>query len=158
MAAVGYGDLVSYDKVIANVKLVLGQRRIFKHVRVLRRGMAFCIDAYVVKLFYSHGDLSARFLCLHGTKDHLSVIKKYGPKCFHSAKHCGSSLHDCAEKNTVTDEDLMTDMRSFSPERLGLGGVNDISDCWPHCPPEIPGPVWETLKNGLSIYSQPETG
>merc|ERR1712216_29044 len=107
------GNIQHYDRFVAWAKLTLGQRRLFKHIRILRRGMAFCIDAWVAKIYYSPGDLSASYLCLHGVKNRLGISKKYGPNCTDRAERCESTLHQCALKKTITDAKLIQQMRHW---------------------------------------------
>ena len=140
------GDLSSYDTFVARVKLALGSQRDFGELLIQRRGLGFCADdtEHAPVSFDSNYSF-----CFHAVKG--------VEKALESLTGCLDLVLECSEPQTSCkgnmDSIRGTMLRQFQPTRPGLGQVNDIEDCWPHCSQEIPSSVWKKIAKGLASYS-----
>lgn len=137
-------NLATYDGYVAAAKLALGPKRAFRDVLILRRGQGMCNDKDMLPLWQSE-----RFFCLHGFKNRKSIEKVIGEAKTMAVEKCESSF-PAAFTAQVPDLDTMKKaVAAFKPSRLGLGRQNDVANCWPDCPSDIPEQQWETYKEGL---------
>eukprot|EP00928_Gymnodinium_smaydae_P058817 TRINITY_DN42029_c0_g1_i1.p1 TRINITY_DN42029_c0_g1~~TRINITY_DN42029_c0_g1_i1.p1 ORF type:complete len:337 (-),score=27.48 TRINITY_DN42029_c0_g1_i1:44-1054(-) len=140
-----------YDRYVAAVKLALGSKRSFKRLHLFRRGHAFCVDddigsTSLAKL--SKGSHTDRFLCVHGPKAKVDLLKEVGPTCVSEVMQCTASLLTCT-KPPRDSEELKRAIRNAQPQRLALGQVNDVADCWPDCPVDLTQETWASLRKSL---------
>lgn len=134
-------DLGSYDRYVAMARLALGPVRNFTHVIILRRGQGFCQDFF----FAAPSKSNPQILCYHGFKSPEALIDEVGQECASAMTECKSSLKDCGH-----DLGLQQAPRDAKIGRMALGNVNDIANCWPHCPVNIPAKEWKVLASGLA--------
>jgi len=140
------GEMSSYDTFVARVKLALGSQRDFGELLIQRRGLGFCADdtEHAPVSFDSNYSF-----CFHAVKG--------VEKALESLTGCLDLVLECSEPQTSCkgnmDSIRGTMLRQFQPTRPGLGQVNDIEDCWPHCSQEIPSSVWKKIAKGLASYS-----
>ena len=140
------GEMSSYDIFVARVKLALGSQRDFGELLIQRRGLGFCADdtEHAPVSFDSNYSF-----CFHAVKG--------VEKALESLTGCLDLVLECSEPQTSCkgnmDSIRGTMLRQFQPTRPGLGQVNDIEDCWPHCSQEIPSSVWKKIAKGLASYS-----
>ena len=61
-------------------------------------------------------------------------------------------------KPTMSESTATEKIRSYRPQRMGLGMVNDIGSCWPTCGPDVPTDVWRNLELGLHFNAKCPNG
>mmetsp|Transcript_125986 Transcript_125986/g.306103 ORF Transcript_125986/g.306103 Transcript_125986/m.306103 type:complete len:500 (-) Transcript_125986:46-1545(-) len=148
----------AYDRFLAAAKLALGPKRMFRDVLIQRRGQGFCIDndMYEGKAdLYTHSEgIASRYLCIHGAKRRELLVQSVGEACVAAVEQCKSSLMSCSGKQQPHIPDLVSLVRKMAPLRLPLGQQNDVGDCWPDCPVDIPDEQWRQLKKGLTLNAQ----
>ena len=126
----GISSLETYDRYIASAKYLLGPRRRFANLTLLRRGHGFCMDM-------EGGHEGPSFLCF-AHEDTLNSSEE----CLMQAMTCDKWVYECVEHPK-------TSVRDYRPGRMGLGMVNDVEDCWPSCLPDVPQQVWQEMEEGL---------
>ena len=132
-------DLETYDRYVATSKYVLGPRRRFEHFWLLRRGQGLCLD---IALPFDHKQI-ANAVCF---KDRAVIAPKEVDKgCMTKVLTCQESISACMLFGAGSTKHIHT----YRPQHMGLGMVNDIEECWPKCPPNVPGNVWEDMERGL---------
>lgn len=122
-------NLETYDRYIASAKYLLGPRRRFANLTLLRRGHGLCMDMEA-------GHEGPSFVCF----THEAVNSS--EECFMQAMTCDSWVYTCLEHPEAK-------VRDSRPARMGLGMVNDVEDCWPSCHPDVPQHVWQEMEEGL---------
>ena len=134
-------NLQTYDRYVATAKYVLGPRRRFKHVWVLRRGHGLCMDITVPFDHSTLGDTS--FLCF---KTNVGIPRsEVDENCMVKVSTCQTWISRCMLRSGTGSQQI----HNYRPQHMGLGMVNDIEHCWPECPHDVPGGVWEDMERGL---------
>lgn len=147
-------DIASYDRYVASVKLALGPKRTFNNVLILRRGHGFCVDDLwdgVTSLNEMTDLKDAPFVCMHGgeaEKKADALVQSIGDECISSLHECKSSVLSCKKAGAPT-RSLREAIAATSVERMGLGQVNDVAACWPHCSSDLSSAEWQQLEKGL---------
>ncbi|CAE7834655.1 PP5, partial [Symbiodinium necroappetens] len=93
--------------------------------------------------------LGQRFLCVQAP----DVIQQLDPHCLETVFRCEAWLADCLG-TSETNKDLLRSIRSYEPERMSLGMVNDVQDCWPDCPADVSARTWAEMDTGLSYNAR----
>ncbi|CAE7518725.1 PP5, partial [Symbiodinium pilosum] len=138
-------DTATHDTYVAAGRLILGPRRTFRHLAILRRGLGFCAERALPVNLSEASVLGGRFLCVQAP----DVIEHLDPDCLESVFRCDAWIADCLG-DAETSEDMVRSFRSYQPQRMGLGMVNDIQDCWPQCPVDVSEATWAEMETGLS--------
>ncbi|CAE7716753.1 PP5 [Symbiodinium sp. CCMP2592] len=142
-------DTATHDVYTAAAKFVLGPRRQFRHLVILRRGMGFCAEASFPVNLTQAAVLGQRFLCVQAP----DVIQQLDPQCLETVFRCEAWLVDCLG-TSETNKDLLRSIRSYEPQRMSLGMVNDVQDCWPNCPADVSARTWAEMEIGLSYNAR----
>ncbi|CAE7481497.1 PP5 [Symbiodinium natans] len=139
-------DTASHDRYVAAAKFVLGPRRSFRNLVILRRGLGFCVEASFPVNLSEASILGRRFLCVQAP----DIVEELDPQCLETVFRCEAWLADCLG-TAETDQDLPHSFRNYQPQRMGLGMVNDIEDCWPDCPADVSASAWAEMKTGRGL-------
>ena len=140
-------DLKTYDRYLATAKYALGPRRTFQHLLLLRRGHGFCMDLPMDLGMASH----AQYSCFRAPEIHADA------DCLAKVSICQEWLSSCMSKakdSTKVSHLPVEQIRHYRPQRMGLGMVNDVANCWPNCEANIPADVWKDLERGLHFNAK----
>jgi hypothetical protein len=142
-------SIATYDQYVAGVRYVLGPNRAYKDVLIQRRGQGLCQDNTILegdnfRIYHSN----TYFFCFHAFKTQTLLEQVVNSQeCMNDVFACRSDLTACGDRLKKYDVHKVT--TQFQPKRVPLGGINDIKDCWPKCPSNIPSNEWQAIANGL---------
>ncbi|CAF1559168.1 unnamed protein product [Didymodactylos carnosus] len=119
----------NYYKYLRCFRCSIGGQRIFKHIRLLRRGQGFSRDFSVP---------FTRDFLLHGYKGDLS---KYFYNTTECAKDWLSNIRQTLfVSNITTAKNIIRKKDQFAIKNYSeCLGITDVTDCWPNCEEEITG-------------------
>ena len=155
----------TYDRYIATARYILGPRRRFGNLVLLRRGQGFCMDMSEMAGALSDAVSGPEdpqhpqhfhFFCF---KTHVAIApQEIDAACLAKVSICEEWISSCMLKPTMSESTATEKIRSYRPQRMGLGMVNDIGSCWPTCGPDVPTDVWRNLELGLHFNAKCPNG
>ena len=144
-------DPQTYDRYIATARYVLGPKRRFEHLALLRRGHGFCLDMSDMAGFSGQSP----FFCF---KTHAALAPQdVDAACLAKVSICQEWISECMLTPLVPKLHAEK-IRHYKPQRMGLGMVNDVESCWPSCDPDVPADVWRDLEMGLHFNAKCANG